>query len=147
MTDSDKAEEYVDTLLNKDDAEINKFLDENLGDLQLNERQAGTLLGIIKGIGICSFIAGLEADKDMAEADIATIAYMQGAERYKTKWHDLRNDPNDLPLNADPILCLGSTGFIVCKYISGSWVDNQKIELIPKYIDIYKWCKIEDTEE
>ena len=36
--------------LNKDDDEINKFLDEKLGDLQLNERQAGTLLGIIKEI-------------------------------------------------------------------------------------------------
>ena len=87
MTDEEKAEEYVDALLDKDDAEIDKFLDENLGDLQLNERQAGTLLGIIKGIGICSFLAGLKAGKDMAEADIATIAYMHGAERYKTKWH------------------------------------------------------------
>ena len=36
-------------------------------------------------------------DKDMAETDLATVAYMQGAERYKTKWHDLRKDPNDLP--------------------------------------------------
>ena len=49
--------------MNKDDAEINKFLDEKLGDLQLNERQAGTILGIIKGIGICSFLAGLKAGK------------------------------------------------------------------------------------
>ena len=87
MTDEEMAKDYVDALLNKDDAEINKLLNENLGDLQLNERQAGTLLGIIKGIGICSFLAGLKAGKDMAEADIATIAYMQGAERYKTKWH------------------------------------------------------------
>ena len=65
----------------------------------------------------------------------------------KEKWHDLRKAPNDLPLNAAPILCLGSTGYIVCKYISGSWVDNQTIKLVPKYIDIYKWCEIEDTEE
>ena len=63
------------------------------------------------------------------------------------KWHDLRKANDDLPLNTDPVLCLGSTGFIVCKYISGSWVDNQKIESIPKYIEIYKWCEIEDTEE
>ena len=34
-----------------------------------------------------AYLAGLKAGKDMAEADIATIAYMQGAERYKTKWH------------------------------------------------------------
>ena len=63
MTDEEKAEEYVDALLNKDDAEIDKFLDENLGDLQLNERQAGTLLGIIKGVGICSFLEGLRVGR------------------------------------------------------------------------------------
>ena len=34
------------------------------------------------------FLAGLEAGKDMAEADLATIAYMQGAERYKTKYNE-----------------------------------------------------------
>ena len=33
----------------------------------------------------------------MTEEELATIAYMQGAERYKTKWHDLRKNPNDLP--------------------------------------------------
>lgn len=128
MTDEEKAEEYVDTLLKKDDAEIDEFLDENLGGLQLNKRQAETILGLIKGIGICSYLKGL-------------------AEGIKEKWHDLLKDPNDLPLNADPVLCLGSTGYIVCKYISGSWVDNQTIKLVLKYIDIYKWCEIEDTGE
>ena len=49
MTDEEMAEEYVDTLLDKDDSELDKFLDENLGDLELNKKQAGTLLGIIKG--------------------------------------------------------------------------------------------------
>ena len=39
----------------------------------------------------------------MAEADLATVAYMQGAERYKPKWHDLRKDPNDLP-NGDRVV-------------------------------------------
>ena len=34
-----------------------------------------------------AYLAGLKAGKDMAEADLATIAYMHGAERYKTKWH------------------------------------------------------------
>lgn len=56
----EKAEEYVDTLLTKDDSELDKFLDENLGDLKLTKKQAGTLLGIIKGIGISSFLAGLK---------------------------------------------------------------------------------------
>lgn len=56
MKDEEMAEKYVDALLNKDDPEIDKFLDENFEELQLNERQAGTLLGIIKGVGICSFL-------------------------------------------------------------------------------------------
>jgi hypothetical protein len=63
MTDKKMAKEYVDTLLNKDDAEFDKFLDENLGDLKLTKKQAGALLGIIKGIGISSFLAGLEAGR------------------------------------------------------------------------------------
>ena len=41
--------------------------------------------------------AELKAGKDMADTDLATIAYMQGAERYKTKWHNLQKDPNDVP--------------------------------------------------
>lgn len=73
--------------------------------------------------------------------------YLAGLKAGRPKWHDLRKANDDLPLNTDPVLCLGSTGFIVCKYISGSWVDNQTIKLVPKYIDIYKWCEIEDTEE
>ena len=44
-----------------------------------------------------AYLAGLEAGKDMAEADLATIAYMQGAERYKPKWHKVADGdlPND----------------------------------------------------
>ena len=44
-----------------------------------------------------AFLAGLKAGKDMAEADLATIAYMHGAERYKTKWHKVAD--GDLPNN------------------------------------------------
>ena len=42
-----------------------------------------------------AYLAGFKAGKDMAEADLATIAYMQGAERYKTKWHKVAG--GDLP--------------------------------------------------
>lgn len=82
--------------------------------------------------------------------DLMKNAFKDGAEfgyNKANEWHNLQENPTDLPLNTDPVLCLGSTGFIVCKYISGSWVDNQTIKLVPKYIDIYKWCEIEDTEE
>lgn len=60
---------------------------------------------LCKGEGACSHIAtakrhylsGIEAGKSMAETDLATIAYMQGAEQYKTKWHKVadRDLPND----------------------------------------------------
>ena len=43
------------------------------------------------------YLAGLEAGKGMAETDLATIAYMHGAERYKMKWHSLQKNPKDLP--------------------------------------------------
>lgn len=63
MTEEEMAKEYVDTLLNKGDTELDEFLNENLGGLKLNEKQAGTILGVIKGVGICSFLAGLKAGK------------------------------------------------------------------------------------
>lgn len=85
-------------------------------------------------------------DIDILREAIAE-AYLTGLKAGRPKWHDLRKANDDLPLNTDPVLCLGSTGFIVCKYISGSWIDDQTIKLVPKYIDIYKWCEIEDTEE
>ena len=47
-------------------------------------------------------------------------AYLAGLKEGRPQWHDLRKDQNDLPLNTAPVLCLGSTGYIVCKYIGGS---------------------------
>ncbi len=106
MTDKEKAEKYVDAILDKDDEEIDKFLDENLGDLQLNERNAGTLLGIIKGVGICSFLAGLEAGR--------------------LKWHDLMEDPKDIPKERQHILC----------YTSDPWCHNYKGLKNVKHCDV-----------
>ena len=63
MTDEEMAEMYVVTLLDKNNSEFNKFLDKNLCDLELNKKQAGALLRIIKGVGFCSFLAGLKADR------------------------------------------------------------------------------------
>lgn len=95
MTDEEKAEEYVDALLDKDDAEIDKFLDENLGDLQLNERQAGTLLGIIKGIGICSFLAGLKAS-----------GYNTAVSKYKRQNGELTDKVKELEAQIEKMKCL-----------------------------------------
>lgn len=65
MTDEEMAEKYVDTLLNKDNPELDKFVNESLGGLNLTTKQAGVLLGITKGVGIISYLAGLKAGKDM----------------------------------------------------------------------------------
>ena len=43
------------------------------------------------------YLAGIEAGKSQAETDLAVVAYMQGAEQYKTKWHNLQKNPKDLP--------------------------------------------------
>ena len=43
------------------------------------------------------YLAGVEAGKSLAETDLATVAYMQGADLYKTKWHNLQKNPKDLP--------------------------------------------------
>ena len=67
MTDEEIAEEFVDTLLTKDNLEVDEFLSVNLKGVKFTLKQAGTLLGIIKGVGICSYLAGLKAGKDMGE--------------------------------------------------------------------------------
>ena len=66
MTDEEMAEEFVDTLLTKDNLEVDEFLSVNLKGVKFTLKQAGTLLGIIKGVGICSYLAGLKAGKDEA---------------------------------------------------------------------------------
>ena len=78
MTEEELAEEYA----NKE-VPIDTFGYRSLDDVHYDVKRA--------------FLAGLEAGKGMAETDLATIAYMQGAERYKTKWHDLQKNPKDLP--------------------------------------------------
>ena len=67
MTDKEMAENFVDAFLKKDDFELDKFLDENLGNLKLTTKQAGVILGVIKGVGIGSYQAGLKAGKDEAK--------------------------------------------------------------------------------
>ena len=61
MTDKELAEEYA----NKE-VPIDTFGYRSLDDVRYDVRQA--------------FLAGLEAGRDMAETDLATITYMQGAE-------------------------------------------------------------------
>ena len=92
------------------------------------------------------YLAGLEAGKDMAEADLATIAYMQGAERYKTKWHNLQKNPKDLPEphstvldeNGDKITYCGGDMWTVYSEYYEKGIDAEP----PK-----AWCKVPTFEE
>ena len=88
-----------------------------------------------------AFLAGFEAGKDMAESDLATIAYMQGAERYKTKWHDLRVNPNDLPKHSG-LYCVQCGE--VREYVKEerSWFTVHFEPCMNRTEDTYLWCEI-----
>lgn len=89
---------------------------------------------------------GLKAGKDMAEADLATIAYMHGAERYKTKWHKVADgdypscDKGNYTINV-----LTDRGEIAYyDYDEGCWVaEPTNVEIDPPVA----WCKIPKYKE
>ena len=97
------------------------------------------------------YLSGLKAGKDMVETDIATIAYMQGAERYKTKWHDLRKNPDDLPKESGYYIVSRYSNYLRIKrhsqtlyFIKGKrngW--NTKMDIT----QIIAWCEIPKFEE
>lgn len=92
-----------------------------------------------------AFLAGLKAGKDMAEADLATVAYMQGAERYKPKWHKVADK---LPEENQWVLVYDGS-YTVCNYHSYTpirWLDNYENEVYEG--NIIAWCEIPKyTEE
>ena len=98
-----------------------------------------------------AFLAGLRAGKDMVETDIATIAYMQGAEQYKMKWHDLRKNPDDLPKESGYYIVSRYSNYLRIKrhsqtlyFIKGKrngW--NTKMDTT----QIIAWCEIPKYEE
>lgn len=99
-----------------------------------------------------AFLAGLEAGREMAEADLATVAYMQGAERYKPKWHDLRKNPNDLPEKEDKfnskLVYISypdrDTDFAYYEFPHKEWyrLFNDELTISP-----IAWCEIPKFEE
>ena len=73
---------------------------------------------------------GLKAGKDMAEADLATIACMQGAERYKTKWHKVAD--GDLPKDARYVWTNVGAGY---HDDDGWWDDFGRLQ------NVIAWCE------
>lgn len=139
MKDKEMAEEYVDTLLAKDDAELDKFLDEYLGDLRLTKKQAGAILGIIKGVGIGSYLAGLEAgspkwhkldwEKDYPKSDRLVRVRTKTGREYICETYDYMPAEDEI-----------GYGTILTQFeqLDGDWVDDNEI----KY-----WCYIEPFKE
>lgn len=89
-----------------------------------------------------AFHAGLEAGKDMAEADLATIAYMQGAERYRPKWHKVAD--GDLPKEQGVYLVYRKKGYQLLAFDGAYWVTGIQDDL---YNTIIAWCEIPKFEE
>lgn len=97
----------------------------------------------------CGFLAGLKAGKDMAEADLAAVAYMQGAERYKPKWHKVAD--GDLPketefIESDVLLLLvqlkgtENKRYELGRYIfSGNEFSYTHLKFVE---DVVAWCEI-----
>lgn len=93
-----------------------------------------------------AFLAGVEAGKSQAETDLAIVAYMQGAERYKLKWHDLRNNPNDLPEPYTTVLDENSNKVEYIGY--GKWqVYSEYYERYSEVDPPIAWCEIPKFEE
>ena len=79
---------------------------------------------------IQAFLAGLKAGKDIAETDLATIAYMQGAERYKPKWHKVAD--GDLPNNYRYVWTNEGAGY---HDDDGWWDDFGRLQ------NVVAWCE------
>lgn len=118
--------------------------DEEMAEEWLDERY-------LKDMGVrkpCkeAFLAGLKAGKDMTETDVATIAYMQSAERYKTNWHRVADGDYPPYEKCDySINVLTDRGYIAYyNYDEECWV------AVPSGVEIdtpVAWCEIPKFEE
>ena len=94
-----------------------------------------------------AFLAGLEAGKDMAETDLATIAYMQGAERYKTKWHRL--SAGDTPKeNKLYLVKIKDNGLAIAYFNGRHWETRYNLGDYGHCVEtVIAWCEIPKFEE
>ncbi len=94
-----------------------------------------------------AFLAGLEAGKDMAELDIATVAYMQGAERYKTKWHKVAD--GDLPKeNKIYLVEIKDNGLAIAYFNGLHWETRYNLGDSGHCVEtVIAWCEIPTFKE
>lgn len=94
-----------------------------------------------------AFLAGLEAGKSQAETDLAIVAYMQGGERYKLKWHKVAD--GDLPKNNTAVLViLKNKRMKISIFMENKFtIWNNDYDAYTKLYDVIAWCEIPAFEE
>ena len=70
--------------------------------------------------------------------DLATVAYMQGAERYKPKWHKV--DDGDLPKHEVNVLVLHSVQCVDIAHYNYDYKEWHFADSIVR--DVIAWCEI-----
>lgn len=94
-----------------------------------------------------AFIAGLKAGKDMGETDLATIAYMQGVERYKPKWHNVSG--GDIPKeNKIYLVEIKDNGLAIAYFNGLHWETRYNLGDSGHCVEtVIAWCEIPKFEE
>lgn len=98
MTDEEIAEEYIRT-------------DGTNGEMVWKK--------ILKEFPKCITVDSKESKKRLAEllCEYTKVVYLDGMAEGKPKWHDLREDPNDLPKENGEYWCKLSNGlYLECTY-------------------------------
>ena len=88
------------------------------------------------------YLAGLKAGKDMAETDLATIAYMQGAERYQPKWHMVSD--SDIPKeNKIYLVEIKDNGLAIAYFNGLHWETRYNLGDSGHCVEtVIAWCEI-----
>ena len=93
------------------------------------------------------YLAGVEAGKSLAETDLATIAYMQGAERYKTKWHKVSG--GDIPKeNKIYLVEIKDNGLAIAYFNGLHWETRYNLGDSGHCVEtVIAWCEIPKFKE
>lgn len=85
--------------------------DEELAEKYVTENTGFNTKEPLGKIAVRTYLAGLKAGKDMAEADLATIAYMQGAEAKGKRITELENENEELKAQIEKMKCCNNCEF------------------------------------
>lgn len=69
--------------------------------------------------------------------DIFNKGFCKGIEFERKKWHNLEENPNDLPNNGEYVICEVKNGLL--KYYSGVYNDKFILVTIESKYDVLKW--------